>query len=97
MATSSLIFSSLLPSLPNLRLEVGKRETLQRKEVPNLPNLPNLAPRVHKRTHTRVYVYAHDVPVIRLGRLGRLGRSRQDKGRMFPTSKHRLGRLGSWL
>ena len=84
-----------LPSLPNLSLEVGSREPLQRNGFPNLPSLPNLAPRVHQRTHPRVYVYAHGDPVIRLGRLGRLGRSRQDKGPIFPTSKTRVGRLGS--
>jgi hypothetical protein len=107
MATSSpicrlelpgMIFLPLpnLPNLPNLCSDVGKLKAFQHKGVPNLPNVPNLRSRVHGRTHPRVYVHAHDDHEKRLGRLGRLGRSRQDKERMFPTSKTRLGRLGTW-
>lgn len=41
---------SLVPNLPNLCLEVGKRKALPIGRVPNLPNLPNVAPCMRIRT-----------------------------------------------
>lgn len=45
------VVPSLVPNLPNLCFEVGKRKALQIGRVPNLPNLPSLA--AHMRTRTR--------------------------------------------
>jgi hypothetical protein len=75
------------PNLPNLHFEVGKVSPLIFKRFPNLPNLPTL---FFARAHTRVREIQKT-----LGRLGRLGRGRQEKGSRFPTSKPRLGRLGT--
>lgn len=60
MRISERSVPSLVPSLPNLCFEAGKREALQIGRVPNLPNLPNVVPCMRTRVRVRAYVCAQE-------------------------------------
>lgn len=55
------VVPSLVPNLPNLCFEVGKRGALPIGLVPNLPNLPNVAPCMRARTRVRASMCAQEL------------------------------------